>query len=91
MTTANESDLTFRFFKNDKLKNFPSNREAQLGVLRILSKRFTAGTSYTEKDVNRILNESIQCRDFAFFRRELIDCGLLVRNRDCSNYRLIPG
>jgi hypothetical protein len=70
-----------RYFKEGKLANFPARRTDQIEVLKILVASFEADASYPEKEVNHILGGLIETRDPVFFRRELIDLGLLVRDR----------
>ena len=42
--------------------------------------------SYTEKEVNALLDERHTFGDFFLLRRELCDSGLLQRERDGSRY-----
>ena len=86
MDEMQSTDLHFRFFKNGKLRHFPSRRQVQLQILALLIDCFETGRRYTEKEVNTCLAAVIDCRDVVFFRRELIDCKLLQRERDCSAY-----
>jgi hypothetical protein len=53
-------------------------------VLDYLLAAFEPGVSYTEKEVNGILHRFNQ--DVAGLRRDLIDAGLLSRERDGSRY-----
>jgi hypothetical protein len=53
-------------------------------VLEYLLAAFEPGVSYTEKEVNGILHRFNQ--DVAGLRRDLIDAGMLARERDGSRY-----
>ena len=68
------------FLENGKIKQFPSRRTKQIEVLEWLGSKIDSQAHYSEKEINVILSEHIACRDFVFFRRELIDLNLLKRD-----------
>ncbi len=53
-------------------------------ILNYLINAFEAGRSYTEKEVNAILGRFNE--DYIGLRRDLVDAGLLARERDGSRY-----
>ncbi len=70
-----------------RIKRLPSSigRPEQFRiVLEYLIQAFTPGVTYTEREVNNI----IRCfhEDTAGLRRDLVDAGLLARDRDGSRY-----
>lgn len=76
-----------RYFKEDnKLKQWPSKKQNKLLVLEFLSGLFEQGKTYSEKEVNEILNRVHTFNDAPLLRRELFDNGFLDRTRDCRQY-----
>jgi len=66
------------------IKRLPS-QSAQLNViLDYLVQAFTPGVDYTEKEVNTIIRRFHV--DVSGLRRDLVDAGLLARERDGSRY-----
>ena len=66
------------------IKRLPS-KAAQLKVIHnYLIQTFTPGVNYTEKEVNTIIRRFHV--DVSGLRRELVDAGLLSRERDGSRY-----
>jgi hypothetical protein len=76
------------FLKPDgTIRQMPNSRTQTLKfriVLEYLLAAFDIGAFYTEKEVNTILHRFNQ--DVAGLRRDLIDAGLLARERDGSKY-----
>jgi PTH1 family peptidyl-tRNA hydrolase len=69
-----------------RLKWWPSKRSKQLVALDYLSTKFEAGKTYSENDVNTLLNQWHTFGDPALLRRELFDDGQLNRQLDGSEY-----
>jgi hypothetical protein len=51
-----------------------------------LASKFESGVTYTEKEVNTLLNQYHTFGDPALLRRELFENGLIDRMRDGSAY-----
>ena len=85
---------------NDELKNhldkegrltlWPSKRTLQLFALDYLATKFEAGSVYSEKEVNALLNSWHTFGDPALLRRELHERGLLNRHKDGTEYWRTP-
>lgn len=73
---------------NGKIKIWPSKKHAKYSVLCYLSNKLSTNTEYTEKDVNKIINEWHTFSDWPMLRRELCAHGFLLRNKDGSVYKL---
>jgi hypothetical protein len=71
-----------------RLVRFPSRRQPRLWALLYLASRFEAGRSYSEAEVNDLLDAAHTFHDPATLRRELYDRGFLERERDGSRYWL---
>ena len=71
-----------------RLTAWPAKRKKQLAALFFLAEKFEAGRTYTEKEVNALLDGWHAFRDPASLRRALIDWGFLERERDGSAYWL---
>ncbi|MBI1281630.1 MAG: aminoacyl-tRNA hydrolase [Anaerolineaceae bacterium] len=73
-----------------RLKWWPSKRSKQLLALDYLASKFEAGKTYTENEVNALLNQWHTFGDPALLRRELFDDGLLNRHQDGTEYWYTP-
>jgi len=69
-----------------KLISYPSKRKKKNAALLWLSYFFEEGKTYTEKEVNEILNSACTFKDPALLRRELYNLRFLERTKDCSEY-----
>lgn len=79
-------DIT-RFLDEDgKLLTFPKKRAARDAILAYLADKFEFGRDYREREVNAILDSWHTFGDFFLLRRELIEAGLLCRERNGSRY-----
>ncbi|HEY9647118.1 MAG TPA: DUF2087 domain-containing protein [Chroococcidiopsis sp.] len=77
-----------------RITQWPSKRNrsrVQTLVLWYLAEKFVPGITYTEQQVNAILNQHHTFNDPALLRRELFDHGLINRARNGSAYWLPPG
>ncbi|WP_238918061.1 DUF2087 domain-containing protein [Clostridium sp. YIM B02555] len=72
--------------ENKALKSYPAKEKKKIIVLEEISKNFTKGKTYSEKEINRILERVYE--DYATIRRALIEYGFIERAKDCSNYWL---
>ncbi|MFC1659639.1 DUF2087 domain-containing protein [Pseudomonadota bacterium] len=81
-----------RYFKDGKLVNFPSKRNLQVEILKKMKEWFKPGIVYSEKEINEIIKNKIECRDHITIRRDLVDLGILIREDNGSKYwvKLIP-
>ena len=66
------------------IKRLPSQPSQLKVILDYLVQAFTPGANYTEKEVNTILHRFHV--DVSGLRRDLVDAGLLDRERDGSRY-----
>ncbi len=73
-----------------RLKWWPSKRSKQLVALDYLATKFEASKTYSESDVNYLLNQWHTFGDPALLRRELFDDALLNRQQDGSEYWYTP-
>lgn len=69
-----------------RLKAWPSKRVKKLAALVYLGGKFVPGRRYTEREVNELLLSWHLFQDPATLRRELVEHGLLCRERDGSAY-----
>ncbi|MGB7873465.1 MAG: DUF2087 domain-containing protein [Anaerolineales bacterium] len=66
------------------IKRLPSQTAQLKVILKYLVQAFTPGADYTEKEVNTIIRRFHV--DVSGLRRDLVDAGLLDRERDGSRY-----
>lgn len=69
-----------------RLVRLPNKFSVQQMAMWALWTQFAARRSYTEKEVNAILNAHHTFGDQATLRRELVNMKLLGRKSDCSEY-----
>lgn len=73
------------FFEYGKLKSIPAQRKKERIILEEIAKSFHPGRIYSEREVNIILSDYHD--DFCTLRRDMIDEGIMGRDR--SGYWLI--
>ena len=66
------------------IKNLPPQPSKLKVILDYLVQAFTPGVNYTEKEINTIIRRFHV--DVSGLRRDLVDAGLLARERDGSRY-----
>lgn len=66
------------------IKRLPSQPSQLKVILNYLVQAFTPGVNYTEKEINTIIRRFHM--DVSGLRRDLVDIGLLARERDGSRY-----
>ena len=74
--------------ENGRLLKFPAKRLMQWEALCYLAEKFQTGQEYTEKEVNRLLNQWHSFGDPATLRRTLCDWRFLDRDSYGKAYRL---
>lgn len=72
--------------ENGKINRLPRKHTVRLAVLSYLAEKFEPGMNYSEHQVNDICNEWHTFDDFFLLRRELVESGLMNRERDGSRY-----
>lgn len=74
------------FDDNGLLTQYPSKRPVREIVLERIAEKLVVDKDYTEKEVNRIIQEQISFSDIELIRRELYEYGFIGRERDGSRY-----
>jgi hypothetical protein len=74
-----------------RLRQWPSRRKQQLVACAALAAAVPAGQSYTEREMNELLNSFHTFGDPALLRRILVDLGYLVRTSDGRTYERAAG
>jgi hypothetical protein len=54
-----------------------------------VAQKFELGRFYHEREVNEVLKQWHTFSDWPLLRRELVERGLMTRNRDGTNYRRV--
>lgn len=70
------------------LRALPVQRKKLMAILNYIMQSFESERRYTEKQVNEILERFHE--DYVSLRRDLVDAGLLQRDKDGSQYRVSP-
>lgn len=84
------SELKNHLDGEGRLKQWPSKRSLQVVALGYLAGKFEVGTTYSEREVNTLLNHWHIFGDPALLRRELFDRGMLNRRNDGAEYWYTP-
>ena len=67
---------------------FPRKLKARLTALHFIREGFEPGRSYSEDEANSTIGHfNVFKIDHVQIRRQLVDCGLLRRNSDGTNYK----
>lgn len=75
---AEHERLLRPFLRDGRIVRIPARRRPRFALLLELLARFTPGETYSETEVGEILG--VLHEDVAFWRRELVDYGLLERD-----------
>lgn len=76
--------------RSGKVMQLPKKQRTRRALLEYLAEKFEPNRRYTEREVNAVCNEWHTFGDCFLLRRELVDCGLLCRKRDGSQYWKMP-
>ncbi|GAB4368462.1 MAG: DUF2087 domain-containing protein [Elainellaceae cyanobacterium] len=90
---SNLAELANYLDQQGRVKEWPSKRNRSRFrplVLEYLASKFEFGVTYTEREVNAILNAHHTFGDPALLRRELFEHQFLNRKLDGSAYWLNP-
>lgn len=69
-----------------KIIQLPQRQKRRYEVLAYLADKFERDRDYTEREVNAVCDAWHTFGDFFLLRRELVDSGLMARERDGSRY-----
>jgi len=69
-----------------KITQLPQKQNVRRALLEYLAGKFELGRTYSEREVNGICSLWHTFGDYFLLRRELVDHGLLSRERDGSRY-----
>jgi len=69
-----------------KITQLPQKQKTRRALLEYLAGKFELGCMYSEREVNGICSQWHTFGDYFLLRRELVDHGLLYRERDGSRY-----
>jgi len=94
---VNDSDFNKQLSKlrnfmdtQGRLTQWPASRKMQIIAIEYLASHFDKGETYTEKQLNDLLNTLHTFADPALLRRELFEAGHFNRHGDGSSYWRTP-
>lgn len=78
--------------QSGRVTRWPARRykKDKLLILDYLASKFAPERTYTEREVNAVLNQFHTFEDWALLRRELYEHGYLNREKDGSAYWVTP-
>lgn len=81
-----------RYLDNDgRLQIWPKKHADKQAVCEYVAQKFELDRFYHEREVNEVLKQWHTFSDWPLLRRELVERGLMTRNRDGTEYKRIPG
>lgn len=75
-----------RFLENGKITQVPVPNRTKLPVLEYLAQKFAFNRTYTEKEVNAVIDQWHTFSDYFILRRLLIDYGFMDRTPNGAQY-----
>lgn len=69
-----------------RIIQLPKKKVTRYAVLGYMAEKFESGRDYSEQEVNDICDRWHTFGDYFLLRRELIDSGLMCRERNGSRY-----
>ena len=81
-----KTDISHFLDSEGKIIQLPQRRLVREAILAYLAEHFTPERIYTEREVNAICDAWHTFGDYFLLRRELVEHGLLGRERDGSRY-----
>lgn len=84
--TDKEREITIKNYMDESgaIKTFPAREKKKIIVLSEVTKNFSKGKKYSEKEINRILQRIYE--DYATIRRALVEYGFIERTNDGRSY-----
>ncbi len=83
------TDISIFLTSEGKIKQIPVPNRTKIPVLNYLAGKFETGRDYSEKEVNRIIDEWHTFNDYFIIRRLLIDYNLLNRTPNGTRYWVV--
>lgn len=86
--TQQQNTVDISPFLDDKgrIKAWPAKTAKKQAVLRYLSEHFDVGRTYTEKEVNALIDDMHTFGDYFLLRRGMVDEGYLRRTLNGASY-----
>jgi hypothetical protein len=75
--------------EDGKIVQLPAPNRTKISVLTYLAGKFETGRTYSEKEVNEIIDEWHTFRDYFILRRLLVDYKLLARTPNGEKYWVV--
>ena len=79
-------DISRFLDEEGKIIKLPRKQTPKRALLEYLAEKFEPDAVYTERQINEICDRWHTFGDYFILRRELVDGGLLARERDGSRY-----
>ena len=89
MDTVNKDIPRGVINEDGRVRVLPKKAKTRIPVLRYLASKLDPDVTYTEGDINTIINSWTEFHDPALVRRDMYDAGIVGRAPDGSQYRLI--
>lgn len=81
-----DNRITYFLDDEGRIKAWPAKKAKKLAVLIYLSEKFEVGRTYTEKEINEVIEQWHTFGDLFILRRGMIDEKLLSRTPNGASY-----
>lgn len=88
MCSEEIESFTKRFMTNGRISSIPRRERDRQTMRHFLASQFDGDAFYSEEEINFILAKLYS--DYAYLRRDLIDCGIMSRTESGEPYYLSP-
>jgi hypothetical protein len=86
MSRSKKTNIAVFLNEDGKIRQLPAPARARRLILAYLADKFTAGKTYSEKEVNARIDAWHTFGDYFILRRLLVDGGFMGRKTDGSVY-----
>lgn len=89
METKRNTSIAAFLDVEGKIKQWPAHDRSRLPVMDYLCSKFEEDRTYTEKEVNQIIDQRHTFGDYFLLRRSLIDYKFMTRTPNGSQYWVV--
>lgn len=89
MNSKRNTNISVFLDEKGRIKQWPAHGRTRIPVLNYLCGKFEKGKTYTEKEVNQIIDEWHTFGDYFLLRRALIDYKFMARTPNGSQYWVV--
>ena len=89
LETKHNTNFAAFLDEEGRVKQWPAHDRTRIPVMEYLCDKFEKGKTYTEKEVNQIIDQWHTFGDYFLLRRSLIDYKFMARTPNGSQYWVV--